>query len=310
MSTVPSNFLKWYHDKGRPNMVETEPLYRKEGNPAGAYTRDQLRLFIKSIKNELPIIGAKQPKVLYFDIESTGLSADFGIMLMYAYQWHGQEEIHCRTLLDTPETGDLPPEKRDRQLVKELGDLLDKADIIVAHYGSKFDCRFLQTRLLMHGFPISDIRWAKIFDPCITARKQLKFQSNRMANIAEALGVEAQKSSIPKNIWYRSHTFDGHWFTDAIDLMKTYCIQDVKVLYQISQAMRPLCRHLPAYRLMSQIDADIRICRDCGGELTYRGLYHTKSNSYQNFRCVSCGAWQRGDVIVSGKVAKGVRTIY
>lgn len=307
---VPQEFVSWYRNRHMPNMVEAEKQYKQDREPAGSLTRKELRRYIKLIKNKIPTVNFRQPKILYYDIESTGLAADFGIMLMYAYRWHGEEETHCRTLLDIPKKDwELPPEKRDRTLVIELGKLIDEADIVVAHYGSKFDNRFVQTRLLIHDLPIADIRWAKIFDPCITARKNLKFQSNRMANIAAALGVDQQKTSLPKNIWYRSHTFDGEWFIDAITQMKEYCIQDVRVLYDIAQKIRPICRHLPAFKLMAEVECGNRICRDCGGELTYRGPYYTKANSYDNYQCVSCGAWQRSDIPTSIQ-KRGTKTSY
>jgi uncharacterized protein YprB with RNaseH-like and TPR domain len=304
------DFIRWYDAQGRPNMVQAEESYRAQGNPCGRIPRAELRELVKVAKNNPLIIGASVPKILYFDIESTGLSADFGIMLMYAWKWEGEDEVNCRSLLDTPETMVLPPEKRDAILVKELLELFNEADIIVAHYGSKFDCPFIQTRALIHGYHVADVRWAKILDPCITARKQLKFQSNRMDNIAEALGFSERKSSVPKNIWYRSHTFDGLWFTDAITQMIDYCKQDVVVLYKVAKALAPMAKHLPNWKMLATAeDIEMKLCGGCGGALIYKGHTATKSNRYDNFQCEVCGKWQRGTKPV-GSISHEHRTIY
>lgn len=306
------DFIQWYKDKGMPNKRLVDDLYRADGFPCGKFNRATLRTFVDYIKgNEEVVVGNRKPRILFFDIESTGLRADFGIMTMFAYRWEHEDEIKVRTLLDTPECMELPPEKRDKFIIMELCELINEADVVVAHYGSKFDCPFVQTRALMHGLPVIDVKWAKILDPCITARKKLKFQSNRMDNIAEALGVGERKSSVPKNIWYRSHTFDGHWYEDAIRQLAVYCIQDVNVLYHIAKVIAPLAIHLPAWRVLAGAEDSEKQCANvmCGGKLEFKGISTTKANKYPRYRCTECGMWQRGVVPLTTQKPNN-RTMY
>jgi hypothetical protein len=157
-----------------------------------------------------------------------------------------------------------------------------------ASHNSKFDCRFVQTRAIINDIPIADIRWSKIFDTCITARKQLKFQSNRLANIAEALGLDVRKSHLDKKIWRRANAYD----IDAIIEMIDYCKQDVIVLYQIAQKIRPVTKHLTSMKILT--DSEKMICYCCGSEnLISKDFYLTKTNKYTRYQCNNCGAWQR-----------------
>jgi len=245
-----------------------------------------------------------QPKILYFDIETTNLGADFGEMLMYAYCWHNEpENVKVVSVLDYEKSFELPIEQRDKYLLPGLINLINEADEVVAHYGSKFDCKFVQTRAIINDIPIADIRWSKIFDTCITARKQLKFQSNRLANIAEALGLDVRKSHLDKKIWRRANAYD----IDAIIEMIDYCKQDVIVLYQIAQKIRPTTKHLTSMKVLT--NSENMICYCCGSEnLISKDFYLTKINKYTRYQCNNCGAWQRSSKPVTKNTTE--RTMY
>lgn len=227
------------------------------------------------------------PKILYYDIETTNFNADFGEVLMFAYQWHGSPEVNLISVLDYPKSFSLTVEKRDLFVIQELSELLNKADIICAHYGAKFDNKFVQARLAIHNLPYFDNRPSKMFDTCLVARKGMKIGSNRLANLAQAMGLPEEKTSLTKTQWRRANDYDH----DALRAMGEYCKQDVRTLYEVAQRLRPLAKHLPSWLVLN--GEDEKCCHACGGKLQADGYWHTKSNSYQRYQCTSCGAWQR-----------------
>lgn len=227
------------------------------------------------------------PKILYYDIETTNFNADFGEVLMFAYQWHGTDEVHLVSVLDYPKCFSLPVEKRDRYVVIALAELLNQADIIVAHYGKKFDNKFVQARLAIHNLPYFDNRDSKMFDTCLVARKGMKIGSNRLANLAQALGLPEEKTSLTKTQWRRANDYDH----DALVDMGEYCKQDVRTLYHVAQRLRPLAKHLPSWLILN--GEDEKCCHACGGDLQSIGEWATKANIYERYQCTSCGAWQR-----------------
>lgn len=236
-------------------------------------------------ENELPPVHI--PKILYYDIETTNFNADFGEVLMFAYMWHGGD-VNLVSVLDYPKSFALPVERRDRFVITQLAELLNQADIIVAHYGAKFDNRFVQARLAIHDLPPFDNRPSKMFDTCLVARKSMKVGSNRLANLAQAFSLPEEKTTLTKTQWRRANDYDP----DALEAMGEYCKQDVITLYHVAQKLRPHAKHLPSWLVLN--GEDERCCHACGGKLQARGQWHTKANTYQRYQCKKCHAWQRG----------------
>lgn len=238
-------------------------------------------------KNELELPPVNIPKILYYDIETTNFNADFGEVLMFAYQWHGSDEVHLVSVLDFPKSFSLPVERRDRFVLHQLVELLNQADIIVAHYGSKFDNKFVQARLAIHDLPPFDNRQSKMFDTCLTARRSMKVGSNRLANLAQAFNLPEEKTSLTKTQWRRANDYDA----EALEAMGEYCKQDVRTLYHVAQKLRKFAQHLPSWLVLN--GEDEKCCHACGGELQANGEWHTKANTYERYQCTKCGAWQR-----------------
>lgn len=270
---------------------------------------DSVRKYVSKTKQHMSI-PKKRPTVLYFDIETTDLSAGFGIMLMFAYRYHdGDGTIKGKTILDYPDSLNLPPEKADLYLLQDLAKLVNESDIIVAHFGSKFDLRFLQTRLLIHELRVANVQWNKIFDTCITARKNCRFGGNTLKNLAISLGLSNFKHELERKYWFRSKCIgDSKWFKEAMDKMKSYCMQDVRVLYDVAQILRPLAKHLPSYQAIT--GEERMICPSCGSDkYICKGTDPKKSTAYDQYQCTDCGNWFRGTVNLRS-IPKEEKVIY
>jgi uncharacterized protein YprB with RNaseH-like and TPR domain len=243
-------------------------------------------------KKEEPPKEEKKPKILYFDIETTDFNAGFGIMLMFAYRWHFDDtETKVIKINDNPLYRTLPPEKADFYLVQELKKIIDESDIQVAHFGSKFDIKFLQTRLIFHDLQIANSKWKTFFDTCITARKNFKFSRNSLSVIAKALGCDNEKSSLPLTVWQHSKCIGYEpYFTEALEQMADYCKQDVDTLYDIAQKLWPKVIHLPSYQAITGKSGIYCPQVYCGSyEYEYIGSNASKTTAHSEYRCKACG---------------------
>jgi uncharacterized protein YprB with RNaseH-like and TPR domain len=296
---MEKSLYKWWISKKGANgagIEKSERLYREKNKPFGNIPKVAFREYIKKFRTvgfaEEESRITKEPVILYFDIETTDLSAGFGIMLMFSYCYHtSPEDIKIVSITDNPKYKELSPEKADFYIVQELKRLIDESDIQVAHFGSKFDIKFLQTRLILNGLQVANSKWKTFFDTCITARKQFKFGSNRLKNIARAMGCEHQKQELPLKIWQYSRLIGCEpYFSEAIEKMKEYCIEDTATLYDIAQPMWVKTKHLPSYQAITGKEGIYCPLPCCGStNIEYIGIDASKVSAFFEYRCLDCG---------------------
>ncbi len=243
---------------------------------------------------ELPeLLDSTRRNILYFDLETTDLSGGFSPVIMYSYKWN-DGETKLVTLADyMDDLNNLPPERADYTLIKDLSDKINRADVCCAHFGLFFDTPFVQTRCLFHRLPVIDVPKSKIFDPWMIAKKQLRC-GRRLKALAKQLQCEHQKTEVDLIYWQRSKCIGNNpYFLEALEKLGEYCIEDTNTLYDIAQLLSPLANHLPSAQIISgQIT---KCCFNCGSiDLKDKGYRYTKANKYKKYQCANCGAWMRG----------------
>lgn len=143
--------------------------------------------------------GVKE-RVGFFDIEASGLKANFGILLSYCIKIKGKNKI----LSGVISKNDMANGKLDSRIVKECVDDLSDFNRIVTHYGAKFDIPFLRTRALYWNidFPqFGEITHTDVYD---LAKRLLCISSNRQGVIAETIQHENIKTRINPNYWIQA----------------------------------------------------------------------------------------------------------
>ena len=75
----------------------------------------------------------------------------------------------------------------DKKLVTKVYELLDEADIVVAHNGQKFDLPVIIGRGVVHGLKPPSPYY--VVDTLLTARKELRLVANSLANLCEELDL-------------------------------------------------------------------------------------------------------------------------
>ena len=226
-------------------------------------------------------MAKQKPRICLFDIECTNLNANFGYVLCVAWKWLGEKKIHLVSITDF----DLFDSDctNDRLVVREAAKEIAKADMWVTWYGQRFDVPYLQTKLLQHGMkplpPIPHVDGWRI------ARYKMKLHSNRLASVSDFLGIE-EKTPLKGPTWIKAAAGHKH----SIKYVERHCKQDVLVLEQAYEALRPLCTTHPNMSLAT----DRQSCPVCStGKLIKRGFTIARTRKYQRWQCTDCGAWSK-----------------
>lgn len=229
-----------------------------------------------------------QPKVLLYDLETGGvnaLRADLGFVLCFGYKWLGEKRVHVLKVSDYRGWFNKESSIDDKPILEDALGIIEEANLLVAHYGDKFDRRFLQGRCAVHN--LEPPPPTKQRDTWRIAKTAFNFSSNRLGQLAKTLGLSEQKQEKNRRAW------PGWWLRamsgdiKAIDSMARYCAQDVRTLEQVYLRIRQYDNPHP--RLVE----DRAVCRLCEGEIQYRGWAYVGENRYRRYKCFGCGRWDR-----------------
>ena len=173
----------------------------------------------------------------------------------------------------------------DERIVKEIWQLLDEADIVIAHNGEKYDIPQMNARFIVHGLkPTSPYQQ---IDTLKVARKQFDFDGNGLDNLANIFGIKG-KIQTSFELWDRCVAGEKK----ALKEMESYNQQDVLLLEELYLKMRPWIKSHP--NLSLYVDAEVPTCSACGStNLTQKGEYVTMVGRYTTHICEDCGAPSR-----------------
>lgn len=239
-----------------------------------------------------------KPRIVLFDIEtSPTLGWYFGSkwqtnilknerdwhLLSFAYKVLGENKVHYCGLNEMP--GYRPGGYDDTKLAKELWKVLDEADIVIAHNGDQFDVKMSNVRFLAAG--LTPPRPYRTIDTKKIAKKEFRFTSNSLDDLAKHFGFEGKTPHTGKQLWF--DCMDGD--PKAWSLMKKYNIQDVALLERVYLYMRPWATSHPNMGAYEEIDS----CRNCASKrLQKRGVRVTQTGKIQTYHCQDCGAYSQG----------------
>jgi len=208
------------------------------------------------------------------------MSADVSFITHFGFKWKGEKRAYCKSLHEFPEFKNSIHD--DRPLIKWASDILQEADHLVAHYGDKFDRKYMNAKLLHENLPpLSPV--IKQSDTCSLAKSHLKMSSNRLDNIAEYLGVPMKRKKEWPLDWLKMTKGD----LAAYKRVKHYCIGDVITLEQVYDKLIPFDSKQPSHSLEQQK----RCCPACGSEHVNIHSYRaTKTGTKKRFQCQDCAS--------------------
>lgn len=207
-------------------------------------------------------------------------------MLTWAAKWLNEDYVYSRKLPDFPKYK--PNTEDDKELIRDLWDLLDEADIVIAHNAIKFDIPKINTRFLINGYiPPSPYR---IVDTLQVARKTFGFSRNSLNFVSTFLGHGQKKDTGGHILW--ENCLDGDM--EAWDIMEEYNIQDVVMLENIYKDMRPWMRNHPNFGVYTSDNSPRCSCGSRNIELMVGKYAYTNLSKFQAYRCMDCGHIMRG----------------
>ncbi len=233
-------------------------------------------------------------KILLFDIETmANLSWVWGKyeqnviqyekewhMLSFAYKWLGESKVTAHALRDYK--GYSKSKTDDKALVKDLWVLFDEAEIIVAHNGSSFDVKKANAKFIEHGLGVPSPY--KVIDTKTVAKKHFKFNSNKLDDLGNILGLGRKIDTGGFDLWLGCLQGDEK----SWDKMIKYNKQDVVLLEKVYLKLRQWITNHPR----TSDDPIQSTCPNCGGhKLQKRGVTRNKVSIQQRWFCNTCGSW-------------------
>lgn len=207
-------------------------------------------------------------------------------ILSFAVRWASQSKTEVYALPDFNLYKREP--ENDRDLVKKLWEVLDSADLVVAHNGDSFDLPKARSRFIYHNLPPPSP--AKTVDTLRVARKFFAFSSNKLNDLATYLQIGQKVETGGFGLWLGCLNGDRSSWAK----MKKYNAQDTVLLEAVYERLRAWDTNQPNVTISS---GESHRCPACGSSrVQRRGLEYLKSYQVQRFRCSEpkCGKWSRG----------------
>lgn len=197
---------------------------------------------------------------------------DNGGMLCFCAHWYGSKEYLFYSKWEDGREG----------MAKAAKELLEQADAVVTYNGDKYDIPKLTGEILLAGLspppPVTSIDVLK-------AVKKFGFVMNRLAFIGPLLKAGGKVKHEGFNLW--KDVINGS--LKAQKKMTKYCIQDVKMLVNLYNRIKPYIRNHP------HLGESKHECGACGSnDVQKRGFHRTKAFLTQRLQCQKCGSWSLG----------------
>jgi len=253
-----------------------------------------------------------KPSILFLDIETApDVVWTWGVyqanaisvkehwyVLCFAAKWRGDKNILVRGLDDYP--GYEGGNSTEDQLLDDVWQLLDEADIVVAHNGADFDVKKLNARFIDNGMkPPSPY---KVVDTKRDLVQVAKYSSHRLDWLSKQLGFGA-KIATDFSLWEGCMKGD----TESWRTMKKYNAHDIDLLEKLYNELSPWIKQPNAtlYGEYRNVEGCVNPACD-GGKLIKRGLTYAETRVYQLYRCNKCGKQARSVKSESGTKVRGV----
>jgi len=203
-------------------------------------------------------------------------------MLTWAAKDLYDDDIEWDSLFIDQEAYHADP-KDDKRIVQSMFEVLDEADVIIAHNGDQFDIKKIIARGMIHGLtPPSPFR--KI-DTLKIARREGLFDSNKLDELAKFLQLKGKEETGGMQLWI--DCMNG--VPEAWDKMLSYNIQDIRVLEDVYRKIRHYdSKHPNIGQYYRDGKQRCTVCGTAAVVLT-GGTSHTNASIFQEAVCGSCG---------------------
>jgi len=228
----------------------------------------------------------KKPKILLFDIETVpNLAYIWGKfdqtaiafekeweLLCFSYKWLKRKKIYFKKKVGSD----------DKSLCKNLWELLNEADLVIAHNANGFDIKKINARLAFYRYP-PPAPYA-VVDTLRVAKRYFKFTSNRLTDLGKHFGFGSKVETGGFQLWLDCISGKKR----AWRKMEKYNKQDIILLEKVYLELRPWIKDHPNLSLL----LGDRKCPNCGSsKVAKKGTRATHRTLQQQFKCNECLSW-------------------
>jgi uncharacterized protein YprB with RNaseH-like and TPR domain len=211
-------------------------INRMKENGKLDFSRDENENFLNDLEKE--VSGFFNIGVL--DIETTGLWADFGYVLVAVIK-----NLDSANKYDILRLDEMPSYKDDKnrksidfwhrvdgELLKKLREIYEKYDIIIHFNGRNFDIKFLNTRMIKNNLQI--LPEMKQLDIYQIAKYRLRLRSKRLDALKEFLEIDEKEDGHHWEYWQMA----GAGIKEGFDYVVEHCKKDVDRLAEVARRLK------------------------------------------------------------------------
>jgi hypothetical protein len=221
----------------------------------------------------------------------------------------GNQPVVDLSLLDYK--GSLVGDTNEVALLKDFAKAYNRCDESVAHYGSKFDIKFLNSRIAKAGLP--PLKPVKLRDTWRILKDKFALSSNRLDTAIQFFNCPFGKPSLQWSVW-REVSLGN---VKAHKLLRHRCHYDVLSLdwiyhnklrvYDTGSVNRALAYDLIQIddtAIASQLKA--QLCANCLKIGTYKreGFHYGKSATKIQLSCKACFSWATAPIKPNGSLGR------
>lgn len=203
--------------------------------------------------------------------------------------------------------GSLVGPVNEKELLKAFTEIYNQCDESAAHYGSKFDIRFLNSRIALYGLP--RLKPVKLHDTWRILKDKFLLSNNRLDTAIKFFHCPFEKPSLEWDVWRKVSLGD----MKAHKLLRHRCHYDVLSLHWLIENKlkvffgRVINRALPNEKPFvadSKVTKELQDagCPECGeiGTLVRKGYLPTQGGWKFQLRCKGCYQWMYARVTAKG----------
>jgi len=252
----------------------------------------------------------KAPRLLFIDVETAPIRAsvwglfkqnislnmikDDWFLLSYCAKFLGEDKIYYKDL-----RGEVLNED-DTTLLDDIWELLDQADLVIAHNGDRFDVKKMNARLILNGYDRPSFYRTK--DTLKMAKESFGFTSNKLEYLTDKLCTKYKKSKHGKFSGFELWSECLKDNTDAWDEMEEYNTLDVLSLEELYLKLRSWDKKHP--NMAAYYNDGKQRCNTCGSDAMIEipdKFAYTNVSKFKTYKCGCCGSQKRGRTNMNSK---------
>jgi hypothetical protein len=243
-------------------------------------------------------------KILFLDLETSPILAHvWGLwdqnvsigqiaksteVICFGARWYGEKKVLFKSV----------HHHGKQEMLNEMHRVMDEADIVIGWNSASFDSKHMKREMIEAGMlppsPYKDLDLMRV------VKSQFKFPSNKLDYVAQTLGVGSKVKHSGFDLWLKCMAGDNKAWQE----MKKYQIQDVDLLVDLYEKLKPWIKNHPHAALYDGVEDG---CSNCAStDLQRRGFSRTTTSTYQRFQCNSCGKWMRGSKSIENTTYRSI----